>query len=363
MRFTVPVLLACLVAVSCTVDPGFLDDEAGAPAHETTAPVVVTMPATHITATSADVGGNVISDGGAPILARGIVWGRTPQPTTSVHEGMTGEPPGAGQFTSLLTWLASGETYYVRAYASNSVGTGYGEEIQFSTLDVEAEWDWRSVSGESYLTPVRSQGQCSSCWATAAVDLVESRIMIRARDPSLQPSLSVRQLVSCDTASNGCSGGHSLYALQYVRDFGLVAESDLPYSSGSTDTFTCPVPLPPGPRTYVVEPRQLVHTSADLKREIVTHGPVIALLDVYGDFFTYSSGVYTRASETFHGQKFVLVTGFSDSGQHWIVKNTWGTAWGESGYVRVAYECDVLQLDRVIVATPSIYNDVPLSED
>ena len=97
----------------------------------TTVPTITTSSATNITSTSATVGGNVTSDGGQPVTERGIVYSTTPNPTTSSNKMTSGA--GLGSYSINLTGLSEGTTYYVRAYAINSNGTAYGEEIHFKT--------------------------------------------------------------------------------------------------------------------------------------------------------------------------------------------------------------------------------------
>ena len=94
-------------------------------------PVVTTEEITGITDTSAVCGGNVTDEGGLPVTARGICWAITQNPTVEDNHTMDGS--GAGTFTSEITDLNYNTTYYVRAYATNSVGTGYGEEREFTT--------------------------------------------------------------------------------------------------------------------------------------------------------------------------------------------------------------------------------------
>jgi len=94
-------------------------------------PSVTTSPITEITQTTAKGGGNVISDGGASVTARGVCWSTSHDPT--IANGKTSDGTGTGSFTSNLTGLTAGTNYYVRAYATNSVGTAYGEEVPFTT--------------------------------------------------------------------------------------------------------------------------------------------------------------------------------------------------------------------------------------
>jgi hypothetical protein len=91
-----------------------------------------TAAVTSITTTSATSGGTVSADGGAPVTARGVCYSTTANPT--IADNKTVDGTGIGTFTSAMTGLASGTTYYVRSYATNSMGTTYGPEINFTTI-------------------------------------------------------------------------------------------------------------------------------------------------------------------------------------------------------------------------------------
>jgi uncharacterized protein (TIGR02145 family) len=94
-------------------------------------PVLSTTPATNVTATTATSGGSISSDGGAAITARGVCWSLTADPTTADSKTTNGD--GTGQFESNITGLSGGTIYHVRAYATNSIGTSYGEDLTFTT--------------------------------------------------------------------------------------------------------------------------------------------------------------------------------------------------------------------------------------
>ena len=95
-------------------------------------PAVITSSVTNITGTSASCGGNVTFDGHDSVTARGICWSTSPAPT--IVDSHTTDGSGTGTFTSILTGLTIGNTYFVRAYATNSVGTAYGNEVVFSSI-------------------------------------------------------------------------------------------------------------------------------------------------------------------------------------------------------------------------------------
>lgn len=96
-------------------------------------PVVKGSPVADIDYITATSGGEVTDDGGAPIIARGVVWSISPNPTIALST-KTSNGTGIGNFTSSLTGLQNNTTYYVRSYATNSIGTQYGEEVSFTTL-------------------------------------------------------------------------------------------------------------------------------------------------------------------------------------------------------------------------------------
>lgn len=96
-------------------------------------PQITTANVTEITETSAVCGGEVKSDGGAEVIARGVCWSVNPNPT--IENSYTDAGSGTGAFSSNLTELTPNTTYYIRAYATNEKGTSYGEELSFTTLE------------------------------------------------------------------------------------------------------------------------------------------------------------------------------------------------------------------------------------
>ncbi len=139
-------------------------------------PTVTTASLTSITQTTATSGGNVTSDGGASVTARGVCWSTAANPTIS--NSKTTDGTGTGVFVSNLTGLLGNTLYYVRAYATNSAGTSYGNEVSFSTLPTTPSLTTTSVTGITLSTAI-SGGTVSSnggasvtargvCWSTAA---------------------------------------------------------------------------------------------------------------------------------------------------------------------------------------------------
>jgi len=103
---------------------------------KTDIPSITTTEVSSITANNAITGGNITNDGGLTVIARGVVWSKSEMPTITTNEGITADGTGIGQFISHLTSLTQKTSYYVRAYATNSLGTSYGEQILFSTTEL-----------------------------------------------------------------------------------------------------------------------------------------------------------------------------------------------------------------------------------
>ena len=139
-------------------------------------PAVTTNSITSIQPTSATCGGNISADYGYPITARGVCWSTSQNPTTS--DSKTSNGTGTGSFSSNITGLTAGSTYYVRAYATNSIGTGYGAQTLFSAGNAQIpSLTTTSVSSITTSTAV-SGGAISSnggatitvsgvCWSTS----------------------------------------------------------------------------------------------------------------------------------------------------------------------------------------------------
>jgi uncharacterized protein (TIGR02145 family) len=140
-------------------------------------PTLTTAFITTITMTSAVSGGNITADGGGSVTARGICWGTSTSPTLA--NSKTTDGTGTGAFTSNLTGLSSGTIYYVRAYATNNAGTGYGNELSFTTTSVQLPTLTTASITSINLTSAVSGGNITAdggspvtargiCWATAS---------------------------------------------------------------------------------------------------------------------------------------------------------------------------------------------------
>jgi C1A family cysteine protease len=209
--------------------------------------------------------------------------------------------------------------------------------------------DWRS-NGGNFVTPVRDQGTCGSCWAFGSTAALESKILIADNTPGAELNLSEQVLVSCSGAGatgGGCNGGYLDKVATYLTNVGEPPESCYPYAqTNGACTAGC------ANRTNTVfrfrsftayddfatfnDP---ANTRVDLIKSLLQSGPVTVAYDVYSDFYAYGSGIYHMTpGAVLSGGHAVLVVGYNDAGSYFIVKNSWGGTWGESGYFRIGYD-------------------------
>jgi len=187
--------------------------------------------------------------------------------------------------------------------------------------------DWRTSGA---VTGVKNQGSCGSCWSFSTTGSLEGAYKIK--HGSL-PSYSEQQLVDCCGSKGfqcqGCNGAWPEWALNYIASAGIVSESSYPYTGtvGACRT-TAGTKILANP-SY----NMLATGDTGSLRTAVGRAPVSVCLDA-SNWSLYRSGVFSNCNLTPLNHA-VLLVGYEDSGA-WIVKNSWGTTWGESGYIRLA---------------------------
>jgi C1A family cysteine protease len=224
---------------------------------------------------------------------------------------------------------------------SQDLDTGAPMMAPYAALGpIPAAYDWRNVGGKSFVTPVRDQQTCGSCWVFGPVAALEAKSLITFNWPGRDLNLSEQIVLSCSGGGDCAGGGYASTASDYLKNTGTSVETCYPYTN--TDG-SCGNACPHWQSSaYKIASWHYVSldgsaTAATIKNAIVAGGPVVAWFKVYTDFYSYGSGVYSQVTGDYEGDHFVLVTGYDDALGAFIVKNSWNTTWGEAGYFMIAY--------------------------
>ncbi|KAL7637923.1 UNVERIFIED_CONTAM: hypothetical protein RMT77_011536 [Armadillidium vulgare] len=205
-------------------------------------------------------------------------------------------------------------------------------------------FDWRDVEGVNYVSPVRDQANCGSCYSFASMASLEARLRIATQNQR-QDVFSPQDVLDCSVLSQGCAGGFNyLIAGRYAQDQGVIAEECNLYRGRDgecTRNASCP-------RTYVSEYHYVGDYYGGCNEELmldalVAGGPYPVSFMVYDDFDYYDGGIYqyTALQADFNPFEItnhaVLLVGYGveDGTKYWSIKNSWGAEWGEEGFFRI----------------------------
>ncbi len=195
--------------------------------------------------------------------------------------------------------------------------------------DLPASFSWGNYNGHNWMTPVHNMQTCATGSAVFPVTgAFEPRYRIQMGMYDLAVDLSEQHMVSCYYGH--CNSGSFNQALDSLLAQGCPGEACFPYIGLAVACNPCV--------GWETEPYKITSwlglntPSVDaIKTEILEHGPVVAFLDVYGDFYDYASGVYQHVTGSFKGGSGAVLYGWDDGEDCWLAKNQWGTSWGEVG--------------------------------
>jgi C1A family cysteine protease len=211
------------------------------------------------------------------------------------------------------------------------------EDVEQVEVAAGAAVDWRS---KGIVTPIKDQGQCGSCWAFSTTGSTEGAY---AQKTGKLVSLSEQQLVDCSTSygNQGCNGGLMDSSFQYIiANGGITGEANYKYTGSDG---TCNKSKAKQISAKITSFKDVAAGSESSLLTAVTKQPVSVAIEADQSAFQfYSSGILSSGcgKSLDHG---VLVVGYgtASSTDYWIVKNSWGSSWGEAGYIRIKRGSDL----------------------
>ncbi len=238
-------------------------------------------------------------------------------------------------------------------------------------LDVPASFDWRTWVGH---TPIKDQGRCGSCWAFATCGVLELNLLIRDAHTT---DLSEQWLVSCSQDAWDCGGGDFAHDYHEWKDDicgnnnnGAVLEAQFPYVASDAPCSACPYV-----HTHWIDDWHYVspNSEVNIKSAILVHGSVSAAVHSDAAFQAYNGGIFNACVDALPNHAIMLVGWDDNQGTNgvWILRNSWGTAWGEDengiswdddgdgvqdhdgGYMRIEYGCSRIGHDACYVEYPN----------
>jgi len=208
-------------------------------------------------------------------------------------------------------------------------------------------FDWR-VKGA--VTGVKNQGMCGSCWAFSAMGNIEAIYQIKT---GKSQRFSEQQLVDCDKVDEGCNGGLMENAYAYLKEAGGInSEDDYPYKGSQK---TCSYDATKSVAKVTGFNFAGTESEEDIKGILATTGPLAIAINATPLQF-YFWGIFNPWFEFIcspnslnHG---VLLVGYGVEGttQYWIVKNSWGSSWGEKGYFRIIGGKGACGLNKYVIS-------------
>ncbi|XP_069889227.1 procathepsin L-like isoform X1 [Dipodomys merriami] len=241
-----------------------------------------------------------------------------------------------------------GYTMEMNAFGDMTIEDFHGTEFQPDTHNEQQMYPDRQIgelppsvdwSEKGYVTPVKDQGECNSCWAFGTTGTLEGQMF---KKTGRLVSLSEQNLVDCSRPQRnaGCSGGRPDAAFQYVEiNGGLASEESYPYEATDGPCRYKPENSAANVTGYVTLPPN----EQALMSAVATVGPIAAAIhSSHSSFKFYKGGIYHHPNCSKALNHAVLVVGYgyegeeSENNKYWLVKNSYGKDWGMNGYVKMA---------------------------
>jgi len=282
--------------------------------------------------------------------------------------GSTGENPPLAPLAPNVPGGAKLELGYVGTNYDDRYGRRDPNDENTCEYGLPCKLDWRNRFGQNWMSGVRNQGSCGSCYAMALMAVLESRFRLAHNDPTL-PRFSPQNVVSCSVYNQGCDGGFPFLVAKHIEHFGAVQESCYRYTAADgVCQMTCPKPpIFPITNTHYIGGFYGATNEETMMRELM-NGPIAVAFESPPSLFAYRGGIFTGPRPQAEDQQVpgvkpwqhtnhaIVAVGWGESMvsgkrvKYWIMRNTWGKHWGEEGYFRIRRGTDECGVESMAVA-------------
>ncbi|HWR27974.1 MAG TPA: C1 family peptidase [Candidatus Thermoplasmatota archaeon] len=204
-----------------------------------------------------------------------------------------------------------------------------------------AAFSWRDINGTDYTTPIRDQSPAPTCEAFAICAVLETKMQYQLKE-RYNPDLSENHLFFYAGGTIEKGYVSIVDAAQYLMEVGVPDEGCFPDPHRAFDYSFESLPGWENRTVKITEWGWVDHNITAMKQALTDHGPLIICIHFWQDFFYYKGGVYKHHTGEHAGGHVVTIVGYDDSKSCWIVKNSWGTKWGEKGWFKMAYDADMI---------------------
>jgi len=227
--------------------------------------------------------------------------------------------------------------------------------------DLPSFFSWQDIDGIDYTTPIKNQLPAPTCEAYALCASLETLMQHQIGD-LYYPDLSETHLFSYAGGTIEAGYVHLVEAVNYLKEYGVPDEGCFPDPHRAYDY---PFESLPGweNRTLKIKEWGWVENEEEaIKTALIEHGPLIICTYVWKDFFYYKEGVYTHRWGKRVGNHVMTLVGYNDSEECWIVKNSFGTNWGEDGWFKMSYDAEMFAVwygrDGAIMYIDGVYGNL-----
>jgi hypothetical protein len=208
--------------------------------------------------------------------------------------------------------------------------------------DLPASFTWRDVNGTDYVTPIKDQSPAPTCEAFGLCAALETEMQYKLRE-IYTPDLSENHLYFYAGGTIEKGYVNIVDAANYLMQNGVPDEGCYPDPHRAFDYTFHSLPGWENRTVKIAEWGWVNHSNITaMKQALIEHGPLVICIHFWNDFFVYLGGIYKHHDGQTAGGHVVAIIGYNDKQNCWIVKNSWGTKWGERGYFRMAYDADMI---------------------